>query len=245
MSDLDVPWAIQSLNQFIRSSDRVAITTPGVIGTTFRDSDTVISERAYVAEQILDRVLPAWRSGENSSIKANAQKIRWNSLREWAGRAIAALERDSELREKLGDTAPRLSAGEFHPWIWSGASSLWQSGHYREAVEVAIRKLNAETQNKIGRRDISGVDLFNQAFNDKDPQSGKPRLWRMKNDQSDTFKSMQRGARAFAEGIFAGIRNPFAHEAEGEICRQEALEYLAALSVLARWVDESEIVSSD
>ena len=30
--------------------------------------------------------------------------------------------------------------------------------------EGAIRKLNAETQNKVGRRDISETDLFKQAF---------------------------------------------------------------------------------
>ena len=52
---------------------------------------------------------------------------------------------------------------------------------------------------------------------------------------------MQRGARTFAEGVFAGIRNPLAHEADQEMPEQQALEYLAALSVLARWVDESTV----
>ena len=63
----------------------------------------------------------------------------------------------------------------------------------------------------------------------------------MKNDGSSTFKSVQRGARTFAEGVFAGIRNPLAHEADQEMPEQQALEYLAALSVLARWVDESTL----
>lgn len=45
----------------------------------------------------------------------------------------------------------------------------------------------------------------------------------------------------FADGVFAGIRNPLSHEAERELSEQEALEYLAALSVLARWVDRSEV----
>jgi len=60
-------------------------------------------------------------------------------------------------------------------------------------------------------------------------------------DDSDTYKSVQRGAMTFAEGVFAGIRNPLSHEAEHELSEQEALEYLAALSVLARWVDGSEV----
>jgi hypothetical protein len=48
---------------------------------------------------------------------------------------------------------------------------------------------------------------------------------------------------ALAEGIYAGIRNPFNHEDPGtqDVDVQVALEYLAALSVLARWVDESEL----
>ncbi|WP_349318949.1 TIGR02391 family protein [Mycolicibacterium canariasense] len=39
----------------------------------------------------------------------------------------------------------------------------------------------------------------------------------------------------------AGIRNPFNHEGHMDIDEQRALEYLAALSVLARWVDDAEV----
>ena len=63
----------------------------------------------------------------------------------------------------------------------------------------------------------------------------------MSPDGSNTYRSMQRGARALAEGIYAGIRNPFNHESPHDIDEQVALEYLAALSILARWVDESEL----
>ena len=113
---------------------------------------------------------------------------------------------------------------------------------YREAVEGAIRKLNAETQNKLKRSDLSETDLFRQAFSDDLPTADNPRLHRIPKDDGKTFKSVQRGARMFAEGIFAGIRNPLAHEADQDMSEQQALEYLAALSVLARWVDESKLV---
>jgi uncharacterized protein (TIGR02391 family) len=156
-------------------------------------------------------------------------------------RAHEVLKRRDEIRKNLGDSAPRVSASDFHPWVWSGAESLWQSGHYREAVEGAIKKLNAEAQNKLGRRDLSETKLFNEAFSENPPSAGKPRLHRMKDDGSDTFKSVQRGARTFAEGVFAGIRNPLAHEAGAEMSQQEALEYLAALSILARWIDGSTL----
>lgn len=57
----------------------------------------------------------------------------------------------------------------------------------------------------------------------------------MADDNSDTFRSVDRGAMSFAEGCFAGIRNPNRHE-DGlpELPEHEALEQLAAFSVLAR-----------
>jgi uncharacterized protein (TIGR02391 family) len=233
MSELDVAWAITELEAFVHAS--------GTDGMYQRESDDVVAGYAHVAEQILDRVLSDWRSKGDKRSQKLRDYDQWAPLHDAASRGIAAFKRQGELRERLGDSAPRVSAGDFHPWIWSGASSLWQSGHYREAVEGAIRKLNAETQNKLGRRDINETDLFNQAFSDQPPTAGKPRLHRMKDDGSTTFKSVQRGARAFAEGVFAGIRNPLAHEADQEMSEQQALEYLAALSVLARWVDEAQI----
>lgn len=63
----------------------------------------------------------------------------------------------------------------------------------------------------------------------------------MEDDGSDTHKSVQRGAMTFAEGVFAGIRNPLSHEAEQELSEQKALEYLASSSVLARWVDSADV----
>lgn len=249
MSSVDVDWAITSLREFIHATDKVAYDNrPGsgvvMMGTHQRMPESKAAELAYVTERILDRVLPEWRASENRNKEASS-KTRWGYLRDWAARGVAALEREAELQEKLGDAAPRVSAGDFHPWIWGGASSLWQSGHYREAVEGAIRKLNAETQNKLGRRDLSETDLFNHAFSEQSATEQNPRLHRMPDDGSKTFKSVQRGARVFAEGVFAGIRNPIAHEAEQEMPEQQALEYLAALSVLARWVDESVLRSDE
>lgn len=245
MIDINVEWAIDSLREFIHATDKVAYKNnpnSGVVrlGSHQRFPDSKAAEFAYVAEQILDRVLPEWRAQDNKSA-ADKGGARWDHLRDWSGRGIAALEREADLAANLGDNAPTISASALHRWIWSGAQSLWRSGHYRSAVEDAAKKLNAETQNKLGRRDISESKLFQEAYSDKPAAPGKSRLRRAKNDGSDTYKSMQRGAMALAEGIYAGIRNPFNHEDPKDIDEQVALEYLAALSVLARWVDESEV----
>lgn len=242
MTGINVEWALGELDKFIQQTvlTNNSRSGGGMTVITHRSStaapDAEVTKQAQVIEKILDRVVPGWRT-DIELRKSN----RWTRHREAAIRAKAELERQEEIRKNLGDDAPELSAANLHPWVWDGASSLWQSGHFREAVEGAIRKLNAETQNKLGRRDVSETDLFNQAFSEQAPAAGRPRLYRMKNDGSSTFKSVQRGARTFAEGVFAGIRNPLAHEADQEMPEQQALEYLAALSVLARWVDESTL----
>lgn len=242
---MNVEWAIGELDKFITMTVMTnnSRSGPGYVSITHSSStaspDTYVTKQAQVVEKIFDRVIPAWRTDIHLS-KTN----RWTRHREAAIRAREELIRSEEIKRNLGENAPELSAAKLHPWIWGGASSLWQSGHYREAVEGAIKKLNAETQNKVGRRDVSETDLFKQAFSLDDAKPGKARLRRMKDDGSDTYRSVQRGAMTFAEGVFSGIRNPLTHESDQELSEQEALEYLAALSVLARWVDQSQTEAS-
>lgn len=236
---MNIVWALDELTRFIEETTMsYPPSTPGFVDfsghkVTRADEDT-ITKRAQIVEQILDRVIPDWRTID-SKVKVN----RWMRHRDAAIRAKAALERQEEVEAQLGENAPKLSAADLHPWVWSGAKSLWQSGHFRSAVEDALKKVNAEVQNKVRRRDLSETKLFQESFSENAPLQGKPRLRRMANDGSDTYRSLQRGAMALAEGIYAGIRNPLNHEAPADLSEQVALEYLAALSVLARWVDDA------
>lgn len=239
MSGLNVEWALSELATFTHLGELVDHPSPNVIGSFPRGSEEDLAAQAQVVELILNRVLPRWRT-EVPEDKYRA----WSRHYEAAIRAQAQLRRAEEIRQNLGDDAPEISAANLHPWIWSGARSLWQSGHYVQAVRDAVTKLNAETQNKVGRRDISETDLFKQSFSLDEAKPGKPRLRRMSPEDSDTYRSVQRGAMSLAEGVFAGIRNPLSHEADQELSEQVALEYLAALSVLARWVDESNVEHS-
>ncbi len=214
---------------------------PGVVnfGDTRRPTgkaDEIVAS-AHVVEQILDRVLPRWRD-----MIAEDTSGRWQQHRQAAQRAITQLEREAEISEKLGDNAPLLDAARLHPWVWEGARSLWQSGHYREAVRAASVKVNAETQNKLGRRDISETALFQSAYSNDEPKPGQPRLRLPDDDGGKTALSARRGVMAFAEGCYAGLRNPASHDPLEELPETEALEQLAAFSVLARFVDRSSVV---
>ncbi|MFE0799592.1 TIGR02391 family protein [Streptomyces sp. NPDC058812] len=212
---IDIPWARAELAQFLKLTDLCVLPDPpGVI--TFssymenRGSEADIVASAHVVEQILDRLLPRWRTEVPND--KNKTVNRWYQHREAAQRADAALQRDVDVRARLDDVSPQLTAGTMHPWVWEGARALWQSGHLREAVTAAARKVNAETQNKVGRRNPSETKLFQNVFSLSAPKADEPRLRLMDDDGSGTFHSVHRGAMAFAEGCYAGIRNPNSHE---------------------------------
>lgn len=153
---------------------------------------------------------------------------------------LGILDDQDDWAVKLAPDAPALAADRLHPWVWDAAQTFWDSGHYRKAVDVAANAINAHTQEFVGRRDIFDADLMNHAFTEK-PKPGQPYL-QLPGDQTDqtdqTVRNRNRALRPFAEGCFAGIRNPAAHEHGPDWDEQTALEYLAALSILARWIEE-------
>lgn len=242
MAKLDPEWANSEIDLFLRVTDQVGHDNrPGsgvvVFGTHLRGSETEASQRAHVVEQILDRVLPGWRR------ERPKRDTRYHWLRDQASRGQAALQRSAELAERLGDGAPDMDAANLHPWAWENGRSYWNTGHYHQAVMQAAIRINAETQAKLGRMDVSEVDLFNQAFSLDEPKEGAPRLRLMKNDGSKTYENLHRGARAFADGLYTAIRNPGMHVPlptdGGE--EQLALEQLASFSLLARWVSQADV----
>ena len=231
---MNTEWALKELRAFVDASTLIPA-YDGLGRDLKKDSDVVIGH-AQIAEQILDRVLPGWRDG----LPEDGWHP-WEATRGVAQRAIVQLERTEEIRENLGDNAPLLDASRMHPWAWEAARSLWQSRHYREAVHGASRKVNAETQNKLNRRDISETELFQQAYSKDDPRPGQPRLRLPDDDGSKTAVSVRRGIMALAEGCYAALRNPASHAVLDELSEVEALEQLAAFSLLARFVERSEV----
>ena len=95
---------------------------------------------------------------------------------------------------------------------------------------------------------LDGTKLYAEMFSVKDPTSSTPRLRFQQYDREKeeaTWKSAHEGAKFFGMGCAMRIRNLIAHPnvGEGGMDEQEALERLAALSLLARWVEEAEVVT--
>ncbi len=154
--------------------------------------------------------------------------------------ALGKLRSEAETEAILGSSAPAMSADAFHPLIWGAASRRWAVDHYSDAVQRAATFLNAHIQDLVGRHDVSDTELMREVFSTAEPVPGKRRL-RWPGDPNDlTVRSMRVGILNLAQGAFAAIRNPATHATE-EVARQEALEQLATLSMLARWIDNCDV----
>lgn len=239
----DGSWERSHLEKFIRmTTPNEPATSSGSISSsgdrpTRADEDDVVRASVLI-ERILAQVTPTWR--EEVPHEASGG---WQQHRHAAIRAVAVMDFDPETRSRLGDAPPSLDPSSLHPWVWDAARQLWSNGHLAEAVGAAARRVNGETQRKTGRRDVSEQELFQQTFSLSAPAMNKPRLRLWADDGSQTYKNVHRGAWTLAEGLFAAVRNPAAHEDGHEITVQEALEQLAAFSLLARWVDRARKIT--
>lgn len=127
------------------------------------------------------------------------------------------------------------------PVIGYPAIALWKAGKFRQAVNDAATRLNAFTQTRLDRHDVSDKELMAQAFDEKPPQPGKPRLRCPGDHGTMSVRSMQHGAMLMAMGVFQAIRNPSAH-LTGDWNPVTAAEQVGALSVVARWVRHWDVV---
>jgi hypothetical protein len=146
-------------------------------------------------------------------------------------------------RVKLGPvlaTRGPLEAARFHRWVWEPAEPFWVAGHYPEAVwKAASRILDDELPDKLGVP--RGSSSMGDAFSDKPPTTGNPRLrFRQFAVDTEDWRNAHNGARFFGMGCEAAIRNLVTHGAR-KPDQQTSLEMLAALSLLARWVDGAEV----
>lgn len=97
---------------------------------------------------------------------------------------------------------------------------------------------------RTGRNGVSETALWQETFSNDAPRLGKPRLRWPFDLKDQKVKSMNDGLRQFAPGVQMTIRNPAAHGSVGML-EQEALERLAALSLLAGWVETCELIQVD
>jgi uncharacterized protein (TIGR02391 family) len=241
---MNVDWAINEVGAFIAVCEKHTQEHNRLGGAGRTDPnlkklyDDAIARMALI-ERIADRAWPEWREQEGMA------RFGWeyDHLVGMSKQLLLLLTRREEIERNLGYAGPSLAAETLNPDVWESAKSLWRNGHFGEAVHAAAKAVNAALQTKVGRRDISDSKLVSECFSLDPPKAGTPRLRLMRNDGSETYKSLHEGALSFGRGCFLGIRNVLAHEFGGKAEPPEslALEYLAAFSLLANWVEQAEV----
>jgi hypothetical protein len=106
-------------------------------------------------------------------------------------------------------------------------------------VAAAGDTLAAHVKTITTRNDVPETALWQETVSSSGAAPGKPRLRWPGDPANRDVKTMNEGLRQFAPGVQMTIRNPAAHGLE--LSEQEALERLAVLSLLARWVDECNL----
>ena len=156
-----------------------------------------------------------------------------------ASRLIGILKRTPPYEPIGGARPPTLNVEALHEWVSQPALTRWQNGQYVDAVHRAAEAVEKRTREKIGKIGkigkvgLIGVDVYSQAFG-IDNEHSRLRFAHLEEGTPD-WTSAHKGAQLFGMGCVQGIRNLAAHT-DKDLPEQEALEYLAALSVLARWV---------
>lgn len=186
-----------------------------------------------VLQQLVPNALAGWTIGSRQ----------WETMLDRACRlAIGVLDDMDEVEQQLGRPAPRATLDQLHPWVWDAARTFWTPDGYRVAVAQAAAALTAHVQQKVNRWDVADDALMGEVFSDKPAELGKPRLRLPGLDGDKTQESRQRGARSLAQGSYWALRNPATHQVEPWTA-QLAVEALCTFSVVARLVEECEVVA--
>lgn len=133
---------------------------------------------------------------------------------------------------------PTTGVDAMHPTVWGAARKLWADGHFRLAVQSAAETLTTQVKARTGLHNLDATNVYEKTFAGKGAH-----LLQWPGDPGDrTVSSMQNGLSKYAPGVNMTVRNSATHNTGTEMAAQDALERLAALSLLARWIDECEEV---
>lgn len=242
---MDSDWASNVLDRWIADASRARVPAaysddPSPWANRFGHLTTQLQEREDQTARVIQKVLEL-PAPPSLLVVAGHDEMEVQAGIDLAIRAYGRLRTRAETQLRLGSMAPSMSADALHPLIWEAASKHWEVGHYGAAVQRAATMLNADIQDRVGRPDVSETTLMQQVFSLDPPQVGKPRL-RWPGAENDlTVKSMRVGISHLSQGVFSAIRNPATHSTD-DMGRQEALEQLATLSMLSRWIERCVLV---
>ena len=226
-------WATNFLEEFIEEAE----SAKGLNPRKTREPIATAKQMVPVVRQILLRLDPQlaeFRLGGWAG---------WDAAIDAAHEGIGVMRANREVEARMGPSLPVAGPGQWHPTVLGASRSLMEGDHFHQAVSQAAEQVVQSVRSRTGRQDLAGgTDVWRQAFSGEPPAPGKPRL-RWPGDPADRdVKTMNEGLRHLAEGLQLTVRNPSAHP-KTEMNRQEALERLAALSLLANLVEHCDLLA--
>lgn len=233
---MNVEWALKQLRLWLSLNERVPLPPELARPNRKREPRGTIEQR-----EAIDNV--AWEIAK--AVYVEPPRHPRHISEEYVRRLIWEITEGEEVRSHLDlvEPPPSIPAESLHPWVWDAARSHWLGGNHDAAVWAAAINVNTSLQNKVGRKDVGEGQLIRESFSPEPPKPGRPRLRRCGRENPDLFRDMHVGASNFGQGVFSAVRNPLNHVTADEhgIGEAEALEALASLSLLARWIDQAEV----
>lgn len=239
----DLPIAIQRLKQrldgllnetarveaewFIEAPDGAAISIAIKINETYDDIFGHDSQQAFDARLEASDFETKVIGASHYAKKGHFLKV----CREAASR-LNAIILTLEDRFELPDTNPAARALraygdlDLHPEIERVASKLYGNGHYANAIEDAVKALNALVRLRSGE-ELDGAQLMERVFSPKTP------ILRFNDLVDPSDLDEQKGFMMMFAGAVAGLRNPRAHKLIQDD-PERALEFIAYVSLLAK-----------
>ncbi len=140
-------------------------------------------------------------------------------------------EKLEDMGETPGGQALQAYQGlDLHPEIDRVAGALYRNSHYANAIEDAVKALNALVRLRSGVENRDGTKLMEHVFSPSKP------VLRFNQLADDSDRDEQRGYMMLFCGAVAGLRNPRAHKLI-EDDPERALEFIAFVSLLAKLLD--------
>lgn len=233
MTTPDYAWAEEQLRAFIHQIEETKKLRGGDKGAL-----SEVKQAVPVVRAILQRLDP-----ELAGFKTGGFAI-WDKALDAAHAGIGVIKATTEVEARMGPPIGQDDLSNMHPTVVGAARKAFGREDFTEAVSLAAEQVVQEVRARTGRFDIVGTAVWQQAFSEKDPAAGKPRL-RWPGDPSDVdVRGMTEGLRQLGPGLQLTVRNPAAHHSQDPLTRQEAMERLSALSLLAVLVEECEVVKT-
>jgi uncharacterized protein (TIGR02391 family) len=124
-----------------------------------------------------------------------------------------------------------------HPEVARISKSRFESGHYADSVEAAMKEINVVIKKKVRdatSQELDGAPLMERAFS-----LGNPVIKLEDDLTTDTGRNIQLGYMKLFVGAMIGIRNPKAH-GNISIDANRAMHFLFLASLLLHKLDEAK-----